>query len=87
MWQIVLHKRVVKYYKRLPSTLQKAVKLAFHSIETSPTESENISLMSGDWAGWSRMRVGQLRIIFWIDTPNHKVFIDHLGPRGDVYKK
>lgn len=42
--------------------------------------------MVGDWAGYRRVRVGNVRIIFWVDELKNIVYVDHIGPRGDVYK-
>ena len=41
--------------------------------------------MAGDWAGYHRVRVGNVRVIFWIDKDN-LISVDHIGPRGDIYK-
>ena len=42
--------------------------------------------MVGDWAGYYRLRVGNVRVIFWIDKDENIISVDHIGPRGDVYK-
>ena len=42
--------------------------------------------MVGEWAGYHRIRVGKLRIIFWFDEKDDVVYVDFIGPRGDVYK-
>ena len=43
--------------------------------------------MVGEWAGYSRIRVGNLRVIYWYDEIQNTIYVDHIGPRGDVYKK
>ncbi len=43
--------------------------------------------MLGEWAGWHRIRIGDMRVIFWFDEDEDIVYIDHIGYRGDVYKK
>jgi mRNA interferase RelE/StbE len=30
--------------------------------------------------------MGDVRIIFWLDTQEMMVYVDHIGPQGDVYK-
>ena len=47
----------------------------------------DIKQMVGDWKGYYRMRVGDIRIIFWIDQELKTIYIDHIGSRGDIYKK
>ena len=43
--------------------------------------------MSGDWAGYRRIRVGEVRVIFWYDVEEDTLYVDHIGPRGDIYKR
>jgi len=42
--------------------------------------------MVGEWKGYYRIRMGDVRIIFWLDTQEMMVYVDHIGPQGDVYK-
>ena len=42
--------------------------------------------MHGEWSGYHRIRLGKLRAIFWYDSKEDIVYVDHIGPRGDVYK-
>jgi mRNA interferase RelE/StbE len=42
--------------------------------------------MAGEWAGFYRMRHGDLRVIFLHDRSADAIVIAHVGPRGDVYK-
>jgi mRNA interferase RelE/StbE len=42
--------------------------------------------MAGEWAGYFRLRHGNLRIIYFHDKGNDTVVVAHIGPRGDVYK-
>jgi len=43
--------------------------------------------MAGEWTGYQRIRIGDLRVIFWYDEQEDIIYIDHIGPRGDIYKK
>ncbi len=43
--------------------------------------------MAGEWTGYRRVRVGSWRVIYWFDELKDTVYVDHIGPRGDVYKK
>jgi len=42
--------------------------------------------MAGEWSGYHRLRIGKYRIIYWFDEKEDIVYVDHIGPRGDVYK-
>lgn len=51
-----------------------------------PVRRPDVNPMVGEWKGYYRIRVGDMRIIFWLDTQEMTVYVDHIGPRGDVYK-
>lgn len=42
--------------------------------------------MHGEWHGYHRLRVGDLRVVYWVDPQERTVFVDLIAPRGDVYK-
>jgi len=42
--------------------------------------------MVGEWSGYSRIRINKLRIIYWFNEIEDIIYVDHIGPRGDVYK-
>jgi mRNA-degrading endonuclease RelE of RelBE toxin-antitoxin system len=54
--------------------------------------SPNVRLMSGDWAGCHRLRVGSYRAILRIvlpeppEAPEGTLEVLLIGPRGDIYK-
>jgi mRNA interferase RelE/StbE len=55
-------------------------------LENDPLDQPGIKHMVGEWAGYLRLRAGKLRIIYWFDETEDIVYVDHIGPRGDVYK-
>lgn len=48
--------------------------------------SANVRKLSGKWAGFYRIRSGNMRIIAGFQFENHKVYIDEIDWRGNVYK-
>jgi hypothetical protein len=55
-------------------------------MRNDPFGLSNIKTMVGNWAGYKRARVGDVRIVFWIDKDKNIIYVDHIGPRGDIYK-
>lgn len=51
-------------------------------------ESVNIDLrkLTGDWEGYYRIRIGNIRIIFDISKESRVIFVKKVDHRGDVYK-
>lgn len=86
MNRVVVHKRAAKYLQSLPQPLQKRVKEALVLLSTAPLKYPGIIQMSGDWNGYYRIRVGHIRIIFWLDLNEDALYVDYIGSRGDVYK-
>jgi len=43
--------------------------------------------MIGEWRGYYRLRIGSFRVIFWLDRKARTIYVDYIGPRGDIYKR
>ena len=86
MYTVVVHRHAARYLKKLPRDQQTRIKHLLSQMKNHPLELSGIKSMVGDWAGYHRVRMGNIRIIFWIDEPKHIVYVDHIGPRGDIYK-
>ncbi len=86
MSKVIVHRHAVKYLKRLPKSTQQRIKTILKQLEADPLDQLGIKHMVGDWSGYHRLRAGKLRIIYWYDAKEDIVYVDHIGPRGDVYK-
>jgi mRNA interferase RelE/StbE len=86
-YKVIVHKRAVRYLNNLPESQRKRIKQSLKELENGIAEKKNIKPMVGEWKGYYRMRIGDIRIIFWVDHKLMTIYIDHIGPRGDVYKK
>ena len=86
MYRVVVHQRAARYLKRLPQGKKERIKSVLHNLALDPLNHPNVKSMVGEWAGYRRVRVGNIRIIFWIENAEEIIYVDHIGPRGDVYK-
>ena len=88
MSKVIVHRHAVKYLNRLPKETKQRIQEILKELEVNPLclGHSNIKHMVGEWAGYHRIRAGKLRIIFWYDPDDDIVYIDHIGPRGDIYK-
>lgn len=86
MSKVIVHRHAVKYLNRLPNETRAQMKEILKELEDNPIEHANVKHMVGEWAGYHRIRAGNLRIIFWYDQTDDIVYVDHIGPRGDIYK-
>jgi mRNA interferase RelE/StbE len=46
----------------------------------------DIKKMRGDWAGYYRLRIGSIRVIFKVDEQSGNIDVYRIGNRGDIYK-
>jgi mRNA interferase RelE/StbE len=86
MSKVIVHRHAAKYLKRLPRDIKQRIKNILVQLEQNPLDQPGIKHMAGEWDGYHRIRAGKLRIIYWFDEKKDVVYVDHIGPRGDVYK-
>lgn len=87
MSRVVVHKRAAKFLKNLPNPDKTRIKTALSQLAVNPFVYPGLVRMAGDWSGYHRIRIGSFRVIFWFDEIEDILYIDHIGNRGDVYKK
>ena len=86
MSKVIVHRHAAKYLQHLPAETKQRVKNSLKQLEQNPLDPPGVKHMVGEWAGYHRIRIGKLRIIYWFDKKEDIVYVDHIGPRGDVYK-
>jgi mRNA interferase RelE/StbE len=86
MSKVVIHHTAAGYIKRLSSDARNRIKAVLKQLEEDPLEHSDVKHMQGEWKGYNRLRIGKMRIIFYYDAAEDTVYVDHVGPRGDVYK-
>jgi mRNA interferase RelE/StbE len=52
----------------------------------NPFEGPHIKKLRGRLEGKCRYDVGTLRIIYYVDTIEEIIYVEAIGPRGDIYK-
>jgi len=86
-YKVIVHKRAARYLKSLPEFQKQHIKQSLRELEHGITDKMDVKLMAGEWRGYYRMRIGDIRVIFWIDHKLKTIYVDHIGSRGEVYKK
>lgn len=86
-YKVIVHNKAAHYLDKLAAFQREKIKQSLKELENGIAEKTNVKPMAGDWKGYYRMRHGNIRIIFWIDHPLRTIYVDHIGSRGDVYKK
>ena len=90
MRAIVLHRRAARYLSRMPRDRAAQVRDALREVAglANVADHPDIKQMSGDMAGWLRLRVGSYRAILQVTIIqiDEVLYVDAIGPRGDIYK-
>jgi mRNA interferase RelE/StbE len=87
MYRVVVHRQAARYLGRLPAPQKERIKKALSQLALDPFNNADVKAMMGPWTGYNRLRIGNERIIFWIDKTEKVIYVDHIGPRGDIYKQ
>lgn len=86
MAEIVLHRRALRYLQRLPRPDQDRVRVSLAHLAEDVGGYPGVVQMAGEWSEYQRIRIGDLRVIFWYDDQEDIIYVDHIGPRGDIYR-
>jgi len=86
MPKLVVHKRAARYIERMDARIRAQLVAKLEELARNPGAMHGVKPMAGEWAGFYRLRHGDLRVIYLHDRANNTIVIAHVGPRGDVYK-
>ena len=87
MRKIVVHKHAKKYLQKLPIEQKGKIKELLLNLANSPENYPGVISMAGKWTGYRRIRIGRFRVIYWFESEEDTIYVDHIGPRGNIYKK
>jgi len=89
VWRIELSKESRKYLNRSES---RVVSLIFNKINAFKEWLEHkgpltvdVKRLKGNWEGFYRIRLGNIRIIFSLDREEMIIRVHDIGHRGNVY--
>jgi mRNA interferase RelE/StbE len=86
MAKLVVHNRAARYIQRMDARVKAQLVAKLEQLAKNPSTMPGIKPMAGEWAGFFRLRHGDLRVIYLHDRVNQTIVIAHIGPRGDAYK-
>ena len=87
MNEVLLHRRDARYREQLPQDLRASLDAKLESLREDPLGYPGSIGMLGRWSGYRRFRHGDLRVIYTYRPEEKRIYVNHIGPRGDVYKK
>ena len=86
MFEVYLSHEAEKIYLKSNPKTTRLLDNCFKNLEESPFFGPNIKRLKGKLEGSFRYQMGGLRVIYSVVIELKKIFIETIGPRGDVYK-
>ena len=84
MYEVVLSKNAAGSLEKSTPQIRRRIFTAFEKVKTNPLGGKRLH---GELDGLFSLRIGEMRVVYEIDS-NQKIIIVHaIGPRGNVYKK
>ena len=90
--KLVLSKNAIKFLEKIPPKDSEKIKakiLYLLDLVEKPdsiiSKELNIKPLKGSWEGFSRLRVGKIRVIYVIDFEQDELLIYAIDFRGDIY--
>jgi mRNA interferase RelE/StbE len=73
------------FFEEASASLQRKLDRCFEMLKINPRSHPNIKPLKGDFAGYYRYRVGDYRVVYYIDDETMQVVIVIIRHRGEVY--
>jgi len=86
MYKALFYKQAARYYEKLDAKIKRRINRAMQEIINNPLEGPHIKKLKGRLEGKYRYHLGDLRIIYFVSGDENIIYVDAIGPRGDVYK-
>jgi mRNA interferase RelE/StbE len=86
MYRPFFFKKAAKYYESLDNNTARRINKAVEKMIENPGGGPHIRKLTGQYQGKYRYAVGDLRIVYQVDSEKKIIWIEAIGPRGDIYK-
>ena len=90
--KLVLSKNAIKFLKKISVKESEKIKNKISFLLSLSEKSESIIYeeldvkpLKGDWEGFSRLRIGKVRVIFTVDLIQDELLVYAIDFRGDIY--
>ena len=86
MYKVILSPEARAFYSQANKPLASKLARCFGQLETEPRRHNNIKRLSGKFAGLSRFRIGDWRVLFRIDDQAQEVHVLLVAHRSEIYE-
>jgi mRNA interferase RelE/StbE len=67
MPKLLVHRRAARYLERMDARTKAQLKAKLEQLAQNPRAMSGVKPMAGEWAGFHRLRHGNLRVIYLFD--------------------
>ena len=86
-YKIAYHRRVDKFFAHATQKERERIIKHIETIAQNPfTSYTNLSVLTGTLNGF-RLRVGNIRVVYELDTKNQIIYIAKINHRGSIYTR
>ena len=86
MYRVVLSLNAEKSFAQADARLAKKLSRAFELLEVDPLQHRNIKRLTGPLTGYSRLRVGDYRVVYQTDIAEETVYVVKIAHRRQAYQ-
>ncbi len=90
--KLILSKNAIKFLEKIPPKDREKIKakiLYLLDLAENPdsiiSKGLDVKPLKGSWDGFSRLRIGKIRVIYVIDFEQNELLIYAIDFRGDIY--
>jgi mRNA interferase RelE/StbE len=84
-YSVVLSFDAQQFFEEGSASLQRKLDRCFEMLKVDPRSHPNIKQLKGDLAGYYRYRVGDYRVVYYIDDEQKQVVVTVISHRREVY--
>jgi len=84
MYKVVLGKDAARTLEKLPVKMQRRIISALGRLSANPLKGKKLR---GGLEGLFSLRIGEMRVVYEIDSARQTIVVHGIGSRGDIYKK
>jgi len=74
-----------KYLRRLTPTSLKRILSRIEKLAENPFEADNNIVKLVETESSFRLRIGDIRVIYYVDIKKRSIYINKIAPRGSAY--
>ena len=86
MWELVFTSDARREYDALDPSVTRRINVALELLRLNPERHPNLKRLKGKFAGHSRFRAGDWRIIHYLRPALGRIVVTHIAHRSEVYE-